>query len=220
MAAALACAAAYASVAAAGTGGAAPAPTSPFDAVFTATGEPSFLHATVMFAGDGAVHRMELWRDHERRMLRTTDGRITTLATRTQGAGYELVVLDHRRRTSTRISRDNLYRIGAFTDWFDLGHGLRHPRGGYRLARTEGAVPGTLPATPTPCRWFDLSQTGGIAHICWSDRDKLPLLIADTGWRPVWRVVAIDRAVIPAQRFALDDRDYVHNDANRDVEGD
>lgn len=199
-------------------GAAAPAPS--FDTVFAAGGEPAFLHATVLFAGGGATHRMELWRDHERRVLRATDGRITTLATRTRGAGYDLVVLDHGRHTSTRISRDNLYRIGAFTDWFDLGHGLRHPHGPYRLAVTTASVPATLPATVGPCRWYDLAQPGGVAHLCWSARDRFPLLIATDRWTPVWRVVSLGRRAVPAARFALDDRGYVRNDADRDVEGD
>ena len=213
-AAALVCAAAGV---AAGPGG---APAASFDTVFTAAGEPPFLHAAVLFTGDGATHRMALWRDHERRLLRVTDARITTLATHGAGAGYDLVVLDHARRTSTRISRDNLYRIGAFTDWFDLGHGLRHPRGPYRLTATSVPVPATLPATPAPCRWFDLAQPGGVAHLCWDARDRLPLLIATAGWTPLWRVVTIDRAPIPAARFAIDDRGYVRNDASRDIEGD
>lgn len=196
------------------------APTARFDTVFAAAGEPPFLHVAILFAGGGATHRMALWRDRERRILRTTDARITTLATRTQGAGYDLVVLDHVRHTSTRISRDNLYRIGAFTDWFDLGHGLRHPHGAYRLAPTTGPVPATLPATPAPCRWYDLAQPGGVAHICWDERDRFPLLIATPAWAPAWRVVSLDRDAIPAARFAPDDRGYIRNDANRDVEGD
>ncbi|WP_174296940.1 hypothetical protein [Sphingomonas bacterium] len=196
------------------------APTTSFDTVFTAAGEPPFLHAVVLFAAGGSPHRMELWRDHERRILRTTDARITTLATHTRDAGYDLVVLDRNRRTSTRISRDNLYRMGSFTDWFDLGHGLRHPHGNYRLTPTASAVPATLPATPAPCRWYDLDQPGGGAHICWDARDRLPLLIATAAWVPAWRIVAIDHAAIGTGRFVLDDRGYVRNDADQDVEGD
>ncbi|MGI4732526.1 MAG: hypothetical protein ACRYFW_12380 [Janthinobacterium lividum] len=217
-AAALACAAVTAAVAVAGATGAAPG--ADFDTVFSAAGEPAYLHAEVRFVDRGTAHRMALWRDHERRVLHVTDARITTLATRTRGAGYDLVVLDHVRRTSTRISRDNLYRIGDFTDWFDMGHGLRHPRGPYALAPTAGPVPATLPATPAPCRWYDLSQAAGVAHVCWDGRDRLPLLIATAAWVPMWRVVAIDRSAIPAGRFVLDDRGYVRNDADRDVEGD
>ena len=204
------------------TGAAAPTPA--FDTVFAAAGEPPFLHVTVLFAGGGGTHRMDLWRDHDRRILHVTDARITTLATRDPkaraDAGYDLVVLDRARRTSTRISRDNLYRIGAFTDWFDLGHGLRHPHGAYQLARTTVAVPASLPATPAPCRWLDLAQPGGVAHICWDARDRFPLLIANAAWVPTWRAISLDRAAIPAGRFALDDRGYIRNDANRDVEGD
>lgn len=194
--------------------------TATFDTVFAAAGEPAFVHATVVFASGGTMHRMELWRDHERRILRTTDARLTTLATRTKGASYGMVVLDQARRTSTRISREDLYRIGAFTDWFDLGHGLRHPRGAYRLTATTSVVPATLPATPASCRWFDLAQGGGVSHLCWNARNRLPLLIATAAWVPVWQVTAIDRAAIPASRFALNECGYVRNDADRDVEGD
>lgn len=202
------------------TAAAAPAASSDFDRAFAAAGEPAFLHAAILFAGSGGVHRMELWRDHERRLRRDTDGRITTVATRGTGAGYELLVLDTARRLSTRVSRDNLYRIGAFTDWFDLGHGLRHPRGRYLLAAATGPVPATLPATPAPCRWYDLTQDGRLTHLCWDEGDRFPLLIATATWQPVWRVTAIDRRPLAASRFAPDDRGYVRNDANRDIDGD
>lgn len=205
----------------AGTAASATTPASlDFDRTFAAAAEPHDLHASVLFVGGGAVHRMELWRDGERRLRRDTDGRITTLATRTAGAGYDLLVLDHVRRISTRVSRDNLYRIGSFTDWFDLGHGLRHPHPGYRLTASLQPAPATLPATAAPCRWYDLSQGTTTTHLCWDGRDRFPMLVADAAWRPLWRVVAIDRHAIATGRFAADDRGYVRNDANRDVEDD
>ena len=103
----------------------------------------AFLHYQVLFASNGAVHRMELWRDRDRRIKRVTDQALVTYATRKAGdVGYTLKVLDLKRRISTLIDRTNLYRIGSFTDWYDLSHGLRHPKGAYRLVAAQAAPVG------------------------------------------------------------------------------
>ena len=103
-----------------------------FQDVFRDRGEPASLHYSVAYRSGGAVHRMEVWRDGDRRLRRNTDQAITTFAFHQPGeAGYQLSILDRQKRVHTRIDRTNLYRIGEFTDWFDLAHGLRHPRGDY-----------------------------------------------------------------------------------------
>ena len=191
-----------------------------FDATFAAKGEPASLHYQVLYVSNGALHRMDVWRDGDRRIKRVTDGAIATYATRKPGeVGYTLKVLDLKRRISTVIDRTNLYRIGQFTDWYDLGHGLRHPKGAYRLVASR-AAPAGMPRIGRACRWYDLVEGPRTTHICWDNAVKLPLLIAPAGGAPMWRVRAIDQGKIPGATFVADDRGFIRNDANRDIEAD
>jgi len=205
--------------AAAPSGAAVGAPKSlDFDTVFSAHGEPSFLHYGVMFVSKGAVHHMALWRDRDRLLRRDTDAAITTFAVHTPGdPAYQMIALDRKRRISTRISRESLYRIGAFTDWFDLTHGLRHPKIAYTL--TTGAAPAAMPRVPSPCAWYDLVQGGRLTHICWDAQARVSELIVSAG-HLVWRVVALDRKPIAASVFVVDDQGYVHDDADHDIDKD
>jgi hypothetical protein len=189
-----------------------------FDTVFSAKGEPAFLNYRVMFVSKGAVHRMGVWRDHDRLLKRDTDGAITTFAVHKPGdPAYQMIALDRKRRISTRISRDSLYRIGSFTDWFDLTHGLRHPKIAYTL--TTGTAPAAMPRVPAPCAWYDLTQAGHVTHICWDAQARVPELIV-SGGHLVWRVVALDRRPIAASVFVVDDKGYVHDDADHDIDKD
>jgi hypothetical protein len=199
---------------------AAAGPALDFDRVFSARGEPASLHYRARYRASGGVHQVEVWRDGDRRLKRATDGRLTTFAShRTGDAGYRLDVLDQKRHVHTTIHRDNMYRIGSFTDWFDLGHALRHPRATYRL--TAGVAPrATASAAPAPCRWYDLAQVGQTSHICWDGANRLPLLIVDNAGALVWRVTALDRGRIAPVVFAIEDRGYVRTDADRDIAAD
>lgn len=188
-----------------------------FDDVFSAHGDPASLHYRVAFRSAGTVHRMEVWRDGDRRVRRDTDQAITTFAFHTPGdAGYRLSILDRTKHIHTRVDRTNLYRIGAFTDWFDLTHGLRHPRGAYRLV--AAVVPRAVPGALRPCTWYDLSEGMRRTHICWDAADRLPLVIAAADWQVLWRVDVLDRNAVPSSRFAIDDQGYVRNDADQDIE--
>ena len=187
-----------------------------FDQVFTAAGEPATLHYTVAFTAGGTAHRMEVWRDRDRRVRRDTDGALTSLAERGP-TGFSVMLLDHRRHTITRVSREHLYSLGLFANWFDQGHGLRHPKASYRL--TAAAAPPGAPAPLEPCRWYALAQSGHVSRLCWDERARVPLIImADA--RPVWRVTAIDRAPVATRVFAVPAHGYVMIDADRDMEGD
>lgn len=211
--------AALALLAAAPSGAAARAPGSLyFDTVFSAKGEPPFLQYGVMFVSHGAVHRMGVWRDHDRLLKRDTDGAITTFAVHTPGdPAYQMVALDRHRRISTKISRESLYRIGSFTDWYDLTHGLRHPKSAYTL--TTGTAPAAMPRVPAPCAWYDLAEAGRVTQICWDATARVPELIV-SGGHLVWRVVSIDRKPIAASVFVVDDQGYVHDNADHDIEAD
>lgn len=198
--------------------GAAPAPRD-FDRTFATAGEPRQLHYRVLYRGADGLHRLEVWRDGDRQVKRVTDGLVTTLARHQPGsADFTMQVVDPRKHTSTRIDRASLYRVGNFTDWFDLGHGLRHPKGQYRLIARAPLMP--MPRTPAPCRWYDLSEPGRTTSICWDEADRLPLLIAAGPGRPVWRVLALDRRALASTTFRTNDHGYIHDDATRDISGD
>lgn len=199
--------------------GAAASPALDFDHVFTAANEPAALHMRVLFRGPDGVHRMELWRDHDRRVKRVTDQAIVSLATHRAGEpGYQLTVLDLKKRIATQIDRTNLYRVGNFTDWFDLTHGLRHPKGKYVL--TSGTAPAGMPASAAPCDWYRLTQGERTTSICWDAKHRVPVLIASGDHHPIWRVTEIDSKPVPAATYLLDIRGFTVNDANRDIERD
>jgi hypothetical protein len=107
---------------------------SSFDRVFAAQGEPASTHFAAEYRTGGVAHRVEVWRDGERRIRRRTDDAAESIALRKPDSPeFKLSVFDLKRHIVTDIDRSNLYRIGNFTDWYDLGHGLRHPKGAYTL---------------------------------------------------------------------------------------
>ena len=123
-----------------------------------------------------------------------------------------------KKRIHTRIDRTNLYRIGNFTDWFDLAHGLRHPMGEYRVAKAQ--APEGAPKAITACQWYDLTEDQRITHICWSAQSRIPLVIQAQDGAVVWRVAALDQKPIPAKTFDIHDEGFIRNDANQDIERD
>jgi hypothetical protein len=204
--------------------GAAPAlgvapPSLDFDAVFATAKEPRQLHYRVMYrAGDG-IHRLEIWRDGAARLKRVTDGRVTTLVSHNpRTADFAMQVIDPHKHTSTHVDRASLYRIGNFTDWFDLAHGLRHPKGSYRLLARAPLAP--MPTTPAACDWYDLKEAGRTTSICWDAANAVPLLMASGPGHPIWRVMALDRAPLGAATFHANDRGFIHDDATRDIQND
>jgi len=189
-----------------------------FEQVFRADDRGS-QHFSATYRSAGAPHEVEVWRDGGRRIKRITDRIVETLVTRADsGPEYRMTVLDRRRKISTTIDRSSLNRVGNFTEWFGLAHALTPPAGEYRLARA--AAPAGAPPPAQPCTWFTLEQGGVASRICWSARSELPMLIVSAAGETVWQVTALDRAPIAAAVFAIDDRGFVRNDANQDIERD
>jgi hypothetical protein len=191
-----------------------------FDQAFsTGSGDPAALHYQASYRAAGAPHRVEVWRDGDTRVRRRTDDRIDVHASREAGsAEFEMSILDLERRIHTTVSRSNLYRIGSFTDWFDLSHGLRHPRGAYRLRGI--AAPVEAPAPLQPCAWYELAQDGQASRICWSAHEQVPMLILSAGGDVAWRITALDHQPITRETLAIRDEGFVRNDANQDIEPD
>jgi hypothetical protein len=198
-----------------------------FEQVFSDDGEPPALHYRADYGANhganhgaaGAPHRLEVWRDGGRRLVRRTDGVIEThVAHRPGDPDFQLVVLDLQRKIETRIARDDLYRIGNFTDWFDLAHGLRHPRAAYRL--TVSAAPAHAPKPLQACNWYTLAQGGHSTRLCWSAAARLPLLMLDDSGQVLWQVTALDSKPAAAAVFEVHDIGFVHNDASQDISND
>lgn len=190
-----------------------------FDQRFSDKGEPAALHYRASFTNASGTHQLEAWRDGRHRLKRRTDDVLETYVTLTEGeAEYRLDVLDLKKKIHTVIDRSNLYRIGNFTDWFDLAHGLRHPKGEYRLE--NGIAPKGAPRAIDACNWVDLMQQERTTHICWSDATRLPLLMVTQEGQTVWKIDAVDRKAVPAKIFEIHDEGFIRNDANQDIERD
>lgn len=204
---------------AAGAGAGAGAGELKFDEAFATKRTPSIHYEASFRTRGGAGQKLEAWRDGGTRVRRRTNDAVETIAVRQPGdAEYELTVLDLQRKLLTRIDRTNLYRIGNFTDWFDLAHALKHPKSQYTLVKA--AAPGGAQRPIAPCTWYDLGQQGRTSHVCWSTRSQLPLAIVDDAGTTVWRVTRLAAGRIAPGTFRVDTRDYVVNDANRDIEHD
>lgn len=198
--------------------GAAP-PSLDFDTVFATAKEPRQLHYKVMYRTGDGIHRLEIWRDGTVRLKRVTDGRVTTLVSHNpRTADFAMQVIDPRKHTSTRVDRASLYRIGNFTEWFDLAHGLRHPKGSYRLVTRPPLM--LMPKTPAACRWYDLKEAERTTSICWDRLNAVPLLIASGPGHPIWRVESIDQSNFNRGVFQANDRGFIHDDATRDIQND
>lgn len=194
-----------------------------FDTVFSSKGEPASLHYEVTFAGEQKPHTLEVWRDGQTRLRRKTDGALDTYVVRDAAdpVEYRMTVVDYGRRITTQIDRTNLIRLGHFSEWFDLSHGLRHPVGAYQLHISSAPEAVSVPAPLGACKWYALRQNaGGENRICWSSKDKLPLVI----WSPqkgvVWRVTKVTPGPIARDLFALNDAGFVRNNANSDISDD
>lgn len=190
-----------------------------FDEAFAVANSPS-VHYEARFAGqDGRERKIEAWREGDTRLKRRTDDAVEIHAVRRAGdAEYAMTVIDLRRKLLTRIDRTNLFRIGNFTDWFDIAHALKHPKGDYTLAAAL-APPGAGRQVGA-CSWYDLEQQGRASHICWSGKAQLPLAIVDAQGRTVWHVTKLEAGRIAPGTFKIDTREFVVNDANEDIERD
>ena len=190
-----------------------------FATTFSDKGEPLSQHFTSTFQSDGREHTLEVWRLKDEHLTRVTDGAVEVHVERKSGdPEFRMTVLDHKKRLMTQIDRSNLYRIGNFTDWFDLAHGIRHPKGEYQLVR--GKQPEGMPATPEACDWFDLTQGQRTSHICWSGKSKLPLLVRASDGQLVWHITQLERKPVSKKTFEIHDEGYIRNDANQDIEHD
>lgn len=196
-------------------------PAGTFESVFQSGDEPAALFYRAEFTGSDGVHVLQVWRDRQVRLRRKTDEVLDTYVVRNSAdpLEYQMTVVDYRKRITTRIDRNNLIRLGHFSDWFDLAHGLRHPVGTYRIA--QASAPAGAPTPASTCRWYALSQGTSTHRICWRTREHLPMVIwSDAAASGVWRVTQVEHRSIGDEVFVPHDTGFVRNDANADIEGD
>jgi hypothetical protein len=191
-----------------------------FESTFSAKGEPATIYYTVRFAAGGSMHTMQIWRDGDKRLRRRTDDVLDTYVIRETAdpTEYRMIVVDYVRRITTRIDRNNLVRLGHFSDWFDLAHGLRHPVGQYRIVSSD--APPKIEPPISACRWHEIRQGDASNRVCWSERERLPLVIWSSARGVVWRVTQVSRQGLPIDAFEIHDAGFVRNDANEDIEND
>ena len=92
---------------------------------------------------DGRPHRLELWRHGRAFLHRRTDDSLDLYVVASGRAGdYDYRFFDHRRHLVTGVKRDNLYRIGVFSDWFGLAHVVERPKVAFEVRAATGPNPG------------------------------------------------------------------------------
>jgi hypothetical protein len=99
---------------------------------------------------------------------------------------YTYRLIDHRRRMSMEVSRNQLYRIGVFSDWFGLAHVLDRPKAEFAV---HAVAP--LPSEKLKdCSWRLLVRGGKQAQdqtrICWSAKWGLPMSIRVRAAKGEW----------------------------------
>lgn len=191
-----------------------------FDRTFSEAGEPASLYFKARYGVPGAAHTLELWRLGQAHLLRKTDARIETYVTRSsKEPEFQMTVLDHQRHIASHVSRNSLYKVGSFIDWFDLAHGLRRPVGHYELVRAT--TPPDVTAPIEDCQWFELHTGTTTDRLCWSARYRIPLVIYSMARSAVvWSVEQVSTRPVSLARFRVDETGFVINNADRDIEQD
>lgn len=190
-----------------------------FDKTFDRSERDGQTYYEATYLVDGQSHRLQVWRDRNIRIKRRTDDAVEVYLDRPRGeVEWTMSVLDLKQKIRTDVSRTNLMRVGHVTDWFAQGHSLNRPSGPYRLASMDSRVPGVAPIAA--CRWYLLSQEERASKICWSKRQRVPVVITDEHDRIVWRLTSVGTGPLPADLFEVPSAGYVLNDANEDIHSD
>jgi hypothetical protein len=160
---------------------------------------------------DGAAHRLQLWRHGSEFLHRRTDAALDLYLHQAERKGdYAYRLIDHRRRVAMDVSRNQLYRIGVFSDWFGLAHVLDRPKSEFvvravaplqKERRTDELSRNWIVRLEPsqrlgsrwgqkPCSWRLLvrggKQSQDQTRICWSAKWGLPVSIRGRGAKGDW----------------------------------
>jgi hypothetical protein len=159
-----------------------------WEAAFPVESAAKDVYLDAHFIGsDGTAHRLRLWRHGSEFLHRRTDDLLDLYLRQTGNRGdYAYRLIDHRRRMSMDVSRNQLYRIGVFSDWFGLAHVLDRPK-------TEFVVREVAPLSKDrlkDCSWRLLvrgvKQSQDHTRVCWSAKWGLPMAIRIRGAKGEW----------------------------------
>ena len=110
-----------------------------WDQAFPTAAAPAQVHFLARYTDAlGAPHRLEVWRDGDRRLRRRTDDRLDLHVEKGADGEHRYQLVDHARAVVVSVDRTTLYRIGSFSDWVGLAHVLSPLAGG--RVRTEHAA--------------------------------------------------------------------------------
>jgi hypothetical protein len=164
----------------------------------------------------GIEHRQEVWREGARRLRRMTDGRLDLKVERGTDGEYQYRLADRDRHIMILADRTSLYRVGIFSDWEGLAHGLSEPRGRYELTTSDGALERIGIA---PCVWTMMTMktdSQSTSRICWSSDWGVPISIQikrGNDWVTQFEITEV-RTFEPADAtFQIDGIGYVEIDA-------
>ena len=190
-----------------------------FEQIFNTKGEPKSLYYQATFTNQKGEHQLEAWRQGQRFLKKRTDDEIETYVSHAEGdIEFKMSILDLKKKIHTRIDRTNLARIGNFTDWFDLTHVIKTPRGEYQLNAAKAPI--NEPKPLETCTWYDLTAEGKTSHICWSSKQHVPMLIVNLQNKVIWKITKINQTPILNSVFTIHDEGFIKNDANQDIEND
>lgn len=190
-----------------------------FDQVFSDKGEPRSINYQVTYKSASGEHHLEVWREGSTLLKKKTDDTLELYVIKDKnGPEFNLSVLDLKKKIYTQIKRTNLYRIGSFTDWYDLAHGLKHPITKYELNKLTAKPPQITPIAT--CQWYELAQGKNKTQICWSAEYKLPLVMTSAKGEIFWSVKKLNKNTIAPSVFEVHSDGFIKNDANRDIEPD
>ena len=167
-----------------------------WDEAFPVAGAARDVHADAHFQGsDGLPHRLQLWRHGTAFLHRRTDETLDLYVHRADTtADYDYRLMDHRRHIVMDVRRNQLYRIGVFSDWFGLAHLLDRPKTAFSLRALSVPAQERRP----DCAWRLLVRGTKTAsdesRVCWSLTWGIPLAIRTKDARGKWiDLLSVDR---------------------------
>jgi hypothetical protein len=150
-----------------------------WERAFPIAAAPPQVHFRARYTDEaGRAHRLEVWRQSDVRLRRTTDRAIDLYVEKSPSGEYAYRLIDHERKLLINADRTALYRIGVFSDWTSLAHVLEVPRGKYAVRPASRQSPASLRGE---CGWQHLERSlpaASASDVCWSSRWGLPLEIA------------------------------------------